>query len=103
MKIIKAEVIGEMKHYAIDAEIQSGRTFFLITATLTEMYDANTDSTEYDFTTIDSDNPVVLTPAQKQDLKAKAIEWIEAKKCSICGQPEDEDGRCGCVNADANA
>jgi len=103
MKITNAELIGEMKHYAISAEIDKGKTILLINATLTEMYDANSDSTAYELTNLDSDSPVSSSASLQEELKEKAIEWIEAKKCSVCGMPEDEDGRCGCTNADVNA
>ena len=103
MKITNAELIGEMKHYAISAEIDKDKTILLINATLTEMYDANSDSITYELTYVDGNSPVFSSVSLQEELKEKAIEWIEAKKCSVCGMPEDEDGRCGCANADANA
>lgn len=92
-----------MKHYNISAKIEKNKTIFLFNATITEMYDSNTDSTEYELTYPDNHLPVPLTVSEGRELKTKAIEWLEAKKCSVCGQPEDDDGRCGCVNKDANA
>lgn len=97
MKIANAELIGEMKHYAINAEIEKGKTILLVETTLTEMYDANSDSTAYEFTD-NLSHP--LTPKQSKELKELAIEWLEAKKCSICNKPEDDDGRCGCAADD---
>jgi len=101
MKITNAELIGIMKHYAISAEINKGKTILLVNATLTEMYDANSNSTSYELTALDGDNPLVAS--QEKELEDKAIKWLYAGKCSVCGQPEDDDGRCGCTNADANA
>lgn len=98
MKITNAELIGEMKHYDISAEIEKNKTIFLIHATLTQMTDTNSEGADYELTILDSDNPVSLTASEEEELEAKAIEWLEAKKCSVCGQPEDDDGRCGCVN-----
>jgi len=30
------------------------------------------------------------------------LDWSAEQVCDICECPEDEDGRCGCTNKDAN-